>query len=118
MVGHVYTDFPFRIQYIMSGKTLQENCIEYHENGTWFRFEGELRQDGEYCTTPNAAEKYPLQRFMCLDNYMLPFVIRNFLGEEITDSDKVFYHEGLLAKFIEVPKIKVDFNMAKTSAKR
>ena len=48
--------------------------------------------------------------FNCLDNYMLPFVIRNFLGEEITDSDKVFYHEGLLAKFIEVPKIEVNFN--------
>ena len=45
--------------------------------------------------------------FKCLDNYMLPFVIRNFLGEEIIDSDKVFYHEGLLAKFIEVPKIEV-----------
>ena len=45
--------------------------------------------------------------FKCLDNYMLPFVIRNFLGEEITDSDKVFYHEWLLAKFIEVPKIEV-----------
>ena len=48
--------------------------------------------------------------FKCLDNYMLPFVIRNFLGEEITDSDKVFYHEGLLAKFIEVPKLEVNFN--------
>ena len=48
--------------------------------------------------------------FKCLDNYMLPFVIRYFLGEEITDSDKVFYHEGLLAKFIEVPKIEVNFN--------
>ena len=48
--------------------------------------------------------------FKCLDNYMLPFIIRNFLGEEITDSDKVFYHEGLLAKFIEVPKIEVNFN--------
>ena len=45
--------------------------------------------------------------FKCLDNYMLPFVIRSFLGEEITDNDKVFYHEGLLAKFIEVPKIEV-----------
>lgn len=48
--------------------------------------------------------------FKCLDNYMLPFVIRGFLGEEITDSDRVFYHEGLLAQFIEVPKIEVDFN--------
>lgn len=48
--------------------------------------------------------------FKCLDNYMLPFVIRSFLGEEITDSDKVFYHEGLLAQFIEVPKIEVNFD--------
>lgn len=48
--------------------------------------------------------------FKCLDNYMLPFVIRGFLGEEITDSDRVFYHEGLLAQFIEVPRIEVDFN--------
>ena len=48
--------------------------------------------------------------FKCLDNYMLPCVIRKFLGEEITDSDKIFYREGLLAKFIEVPKIEVNFN--------
>jgi hypothetical protein len=41
--------------------------------------------------------------FKCLGNYMLPFVIRRFLGEEITESDKVFYQEGLLAKFIEIP---------------
>lgn len=45
--------------------------------------------------------------FKCLDNYMLPFVIRSFLGEEITDNDRVFCHEGLLARFIEIPKIKV-----------
>lgn len=50
--------------------------------------------------------------FKCLDNYMLPFVIRHFLGEEVTDSDKVFYHEGLLAQFIEVPKIEVNMNGA------
>lgn len=49
-------------------------------------------------------------KFKCLNNYILPFVIRNFLGEEITDSDKVFYHEGLLAQFIEEPKIEVNFN--------
>lgn len=45
--------------------------------------------------------------FKCLDNYMIPFVLRYFLGEEITESDKVFYHEGLLAKFIDEPKIEV-----------
>lgn len=45
--------------------------------------------------------------FKCLDNYMLPFVLRKFNEEEITESDKVFYHEGLLSKFIEVPEIEV-----------
>ena len=44
--------------------------------------------------------------FKCLDNYMLPFVMRKVLGQEVTENDKVFYHEGLLAKFIEVPEIK------------
>ena len=46
-------------------------------------------------------------KFKCLDSLYLPFVIRYFLGEEITDSDKVFYHNGLLAQFIEVPEIEV-----------
>lgn len=41
---------------------------------------------------------------------MMPFVLRYFLGEEITESDKVFYHEWLLAKFIEEPKIEVNLN--------
>ena len=45
--------------------------------------------------------------FKCLDNYTLPFVLRKFLGEEVTENDKVFYHEGLLAKFIETPEIDV-----------
>lgn len=43
----------------------------------------------------------------CVDNYMMPFVIRKLNGEDITENDKVFYHEGLLAKFIEVPEIEV-----------
>lgn len=45
--------------------------------------------------------------FKCLDNYILPFVLRHFLKEEVTEYDKVFYHEGLLANFIEVPEIEV-----------
>lgn len=48
--------------------------------------------------------------FKCLDNYALPFVLRKFLGEEVTESDKVFYHEGLLAKFIEIPQIEVNID--------
>lgn len=43
--------------------------------------------------------------FKCLDNYMMPFVLRHFLGKEVTESDKAFYHEGLLAKFVDTPKI-------------
>lgn len=45
--------------------------------------------------------------FKCLDNYMMPFVMRKFLGEGITESDKVFYYEGLLAQLIEIPNIEV-----------
>lgn len=49
--------------------------------------------------------------FKCLDNYALPFVLRKFLGEEVTESDKVFYHEGLLAKFIKTPEIEWEENL-------
>ncbi len=38
--------------------------------------------------------------FKCLDSYNLPFVIRQFMKEEVTDSDKVFYFEGRLAQFL------------------
>ena len=43
--------------------------------------------------------------FKCLNSYMLPFAVRYLNNEEVSESDKVFYHEGLLSKFIEVPKI-------------
>lgn len=46
--------------------------------------------------------------FKYLDSYMLPFVLRKFQNQEITESDKVFYHEGMLSKFIEVPEIEVN----------
>lgn len=48
--------------------------------------------------------------FKCLDNFALPFVLRKFLGEDVTESDRVFYHEGLLAKFIETPQIEVNID--------
>ena len=47
-------------------------------------------------------------KFKCLDSLYLPFVLRMFNGEEVTESDKVFYHNGLLAQFIEVPEVKID----------
>lgn len=65
--------------------------------------------DGYYKEILNENGEKDIE-FKCLDNYMMPFVIRHFLGEEVTDSDKAFYHEGLLAQFIEVPKIEVNLN--------
>lgn len=63
--------------------------------------------DGYYKKIMNSTDKEEIE-FKCLDNYMLPLVIRKFTGEKITDNDKVFYHEGLLSKFIEVPNINID----------
>lgn len=45
--------------------------------------------------------------FKCLDSYMLPFVMRRFRGEEVKESDKVFYHNGALAKYLDVPQIEI-----------
>lgn len=44
-----------------------------------------------------------------LDSETLPFVLRKFYCEEIQEDDKVFYHNGMLAKFIETPQITVDW---------
>ena len=65
--------------------------------------------DGYYKEIVNNDGEKDIE-FKCLDNYMMPFIIRHFLGEEVADSDKAFYHEGLLAQFIEVPKIEVNLN--------
>lgn len=78
----------------------------------------------EHITIPLKIEKFKLSRingtqgylktvdrnvpeFKCLDGLYLPFVIRYLNDEEVTENDKVFYHEGLLAKFIEVPEINI-----------
>lgn len=45
--------------------------------------------------------------FKCLDSYILPFVLRKFRGEDIKEEDKVFYHNGALAKYVEVPIIEL-----------
>ena len=44
-------------------------------------------------------------KFKCVDSLYLPFIIREWKKEKITDLDKTFYHNGLLAQFIEVPEI-------------
>lgn len=51
----------------------------------------------------------------CLNSYMMPFVIRRLLGEEVIDSDKIFYSEGLLSQFIEMPEINISDKLKKIS---
>lgn len=65
--------------------------------------------DGYYKEIMGENENIEIE-FKCLDNFALPFVLRKFLGEDVTESDRVFYHEGLLAKFIETPQIEVNID--------
>lgn len=74
-----------------------------------FRLHKIVGTDGYYKEIFDDGDSTEIE-FKCLDNFALPFVLRKFLGEEVTESDKVFYHEGLLAKFIETPKIEVNSN--------
>lgn len=90
-------------------KSKLEECFDFPLNVELFYLHKINGTDGYYKEIVKGIKERNFE-FKCLDNYMLPFVIRSFLGEEITDNDKVFYHEGLLAKFIEVPKIEVNFN--------
>ncbi len=73
------------------------------ERFTLHRIQG---TDGYYKKITRENQETEIE-FKCLDNYVLPFVIRQFLGEEVTESDKVFCYEGMLAKFIEVPQLSV-----------
>lgn len=49
----------------------------------------------------------PRVEFKCIDGYSLPFIMRKYLGEVITENDKVFYHNGYLAKYIEIPNVEL-----------
>lgn len=44
----------------------------------------------------------------CVDKDMMAFVARYLLKEPVTDFDKIFYYNGLLAKFEQVPEIVTD----------
>lgn len=65
-----------------------------------------LRQEGYYKEIKDLNGEVSIE-LKCLDNLAIPFVLRKFQKEDITENDKVFYHEGLLAKFIEVPNIMI-----------
>lgn len=89
-------DIPFRIE-----------LFKLHRINNTDGYYKEIYIFDKYYEIDNEVKKY---EFKCLDNYMIPFVLRHFLGEEVTESDKVFYHEGLLAKFVDIPKIEVNLN--------
>lgn len=44
----------------------------------------------------------------CVDRDMMAFVARYLLKESVTDFDKMFYYNGLLVKFEQVPEIVTD----------
>ena len=91
-------EFFFRLQDLLDEEgivPLKVECFKLHKI---------LNTDGYYKEILKSTGETEIE-FKCLNNYMLPFVIRRFVGEEITESDKVFYHEGYLAKFVEIPKI-------------
>lgn len=54
------------------------------------------------------GESGKVVEFKGFDSEILPFVLRKFKCEEIQENDKVFYHNGMLAKFIETPQIVVN----------
>lgn len=103
-ISHLYDDERYltylHYDYILSyiQPTCKVEIFTLHKvNGTNGYYKKIYKTDGEYDI-----------EFKCLDNYMFPFVMRKVLGEKISDSDKVFYHEGLLARFLEVPEIEVN----------
>lgn len=46
-------------------------------------------------------------KIKCAEPDVIPFIIRALNGQKVQDNDKVFYKNGLLAKYIEIPKIEV-----------
>lgn len=48
--------------------------------------------------------KYELK---CVNSFEMPFILRYLNGEEVKENDKIFYHEGRLAKYIEDLEIEV-----------
>lgn len=51
---------------------------------------------------------YKVDNSKCVDKDMMTFVARYLLKEPVTDSDRTFYCNGLLAKFEQVPEITTD----------
>lgn len=56
--------------------------------------------------------------FKCLNSFELPFVLRAYNGEKVTEGDKVFLFEKKLAHFEEVPEITFPFSRSDEACKQ
>ena len=89
-------------------------CIENHIKDKAIPFKVDLfklfqiKGTHGYCKISSNLKKGTKEiKFKCVDALYMPMIIRQILGDKIQENDKVFYHNGLLAKFIETPKIEV-----------
>lgn len=90
-------------------------CIDNHMCNKALTFKVELFElhqikgtHGYYKLIINLKDGTNDIKFKCVDALYMPMIMRQMLGDEIHEYDKVFYHNGLLAKFIETPKIEGD----------
>lgn len=72
----------------------------------WFTLHKIMGTDGYYkeIYKENGEKRIA---FKGMNSYILPIVLRRFLGEEVSEHDRVFYFEGLLAQLMEVPDIQL-----------
>lgn len=46
-------------------------------------------------------------KLKCANSLMMPFIIREITNTELTESDKIFIHEGFQCKFVDTPSINI-----------
>jgi len=61
--------------------------------------------DGYYKEIVGENENVIIE-FKCLDNFALPFVLRRFLGEDVTESDKVFTMKDYWRNLLKLRKLR------------
>lgn len=53
----------------------------------------------------------------CVDAQMYPFVVRKLLDQKIQEEDRIFYKDGLLCKYVDVPEITISNKTFKLNEK-
>lgn len=64
-----------------------------------------VRTDGYYKEIIDENGNTEIE-FKCLDNYALPFVLRKFLGEDVTESDRVFFMRDYWQSLLKLQKLR------------